>query len=111
MQSIYACGQEYFDSLRTNNHVEGWHHRLNNDLHNVTHPHFYIFIREIQNDYAYNAAISSRHSATGALAPRKKLFVNRNVRLHDLENRYKQQTLTLEEYLEKVMRLIGTKKY
>jgi hypothetical protein len=39
----------------------------------------------------------------------KKLFVNRNARLQDLENRYKQQTLTLEEYLDKVMRLIGIK--
>jgi hypothetical protein len=100
-----------FESLRTNNHVEGWHHRLNNDLNNINHPHFYLFIRAIQNDYAYNSAMSLRHLATGVLPPRKKLFVNRNVRLHDLENRYKQETLTLEEYLEKVMRLIGIKKF
>ncbi len=39
----------------------------------------------------------------------KKLFVNRNARLQDLENRYKQQNLTLEEYLDKLMRLIGIK--
>ncbi|CAF3969809.1 unnamed protein product, partial [Rotaria sp. Silwood1] len=97
--------------LRTNNHVEGWHHRLNNDLNNVVHPHFYLFIRAIQNDYAYNSAISSRHLATGKLPSRKKLYVNRNARLHNLEERFKQQTLTLEEYLEKVMRLIGIKKY
>ena len=50
-------------------------------------------------------------TAIGTLPPRKKLFVNRNSRLHDLENRYKQQTLTLEEYLEKVMKLIGIKKF
>ncbi|CAF1035928.1 unnamed protein product [Didymodactylos carnosus] len=95
---------------KTNNSLEGWHHRLNTDLNHIIHPHFYMFIRAIQNDYAYNSAISSRHTATGAIPPRKKLFVNRNARLHDLENRYKQQTLTLEEYLEKVMRLIGIKK-
>ncbi|CAF1103817.1 unnamed protein product [Rotaria sordida] len=100
-----------FKSLRTNNHVEGWHHRLNNDLNNVVHPHFYLFIRAIQNDYAYNSAISSRHLATGILPPRKKLFVNRNARLQNLEERFKQQTLTLNEYLEKVMQLIGIKKY
>ena len=39
-----------FRSLRTNNHLEGWYHRLNN----VVHPHFYLFIGAIQNDYAYN---------------------------------------------------------
>jgi hypothetical protein len=99
-----------FKSLRTNNHVEGWHHRLNNDL-NIVHPHFYIFIRAIQNDYAYNSAILSRHLATGVLPPRKKLFVNRNARLRNLEERFKQQALTLDEYLEKVMQLIGIKKY
>ena len=100
-----------FKSLRTNNHVEGWHHRLNNDLNNVVYPQFYLFIRTIQNDYAYNSAILSRHLATGILPPRKKLFVNRNTRLHNLEERFKQQTLTLDEYLEKVMGLIGIKKY
>ena len=30
-----------FKSLRTSNYVEGWHHRLNNDLNNVVYPHFY----------------------------------------------------------------------
>ena len=78
-----------FKSLRTNNHVEGWHHRLNNDLNNVVYPQFYLFIRTIQNDYAYNSAILSRHLATGILPPQKKLFVNRNTRLHNLEERFK----------------------
>ena len=96
-----------FKSLRTNNHVEEWHHRLNN----VVCPHFYLFIRAIQNDYAYNSEILSRHLATGILSPRKKLFVNRNTRLYNLEECFKQQTLTLDEYLEKVMRLIEIKKY
>ena len=75
------------------------------------YPHFYLFIRTIQNDYAYNSAISSRHLATGILPPWKKLLVNRNTRLHNLEECLKQQTLTLDEYLEKVMGLIGIKKY
>ncbi|CAF1155118.1 unnamed protein product [Didymodactylos carnosus] len=74
-------------------------------------PHFYMFIRAIQNDYAYNSAISSRPATTCTIPPRKKLSVNRNARLHDLENRYKQRRLILEECLEKVMRLIGIKKF
>jgi hypothetical protein len=52
-----------------------------------------------------------RHLATGVLPPRKKLFVNRNARLYNLEERFEQQALTLDEYLEKVMQLIGIKKY
>ncbi|CAF4221176.1 unnamed protein product [Rotaria sp. Silwood2] len=65
-----------FKSSTTNNHLEGCHHRLNNDLNNVVHPHFYLFILAIPNDYAYNSPISSRHLATGILPPRKKLFKN-----------------------------------
>ncbi|CAF3297135.1 unnamed protein product [Rotaria sp. Silwood2] len=61
-----------FKSSTTNNHLEGCHHRLNNDLNNVVHPHFYLFILAIPNDYAYNSPISSRHLATGILPPRKK---------------------------------------
>ncbi|CAF0812874.1 unnamed protein product [Didymodactylos carnosus] len=103
----------YFDfkSSRTNNSLEGWHHRLNFDLNHIIHPHFYMIIRAVQNNYAHNSAILSRHTATSTIPSRKKLFVNRNARLHDLENRYKQQTLTLQGYLEKVMRLIGIKKF
>ncbi|CAF1371580.1 unnamed protein product, partial [Didymodactylos carnosus] len=77
----------YFDfkSSKANNSLEGWEHRLNTDLNHIIHPHFYMFIRTIQNDYAYNSAILSRHTATSAIPPRrKKLFVNRNARLHDL---------------------------
>ncbi len=90
--------------------VKGWHHRLNNDL-NIVHPHFYLFIRAIQNEYAYNSAILSRHLATGVLPPQKKLSVNRNARLHNLEERFKQQALTLDEYLEKVIQINWNKKY
>ncbi len=45
------------------------------------------------------------------LPPRKKLYVNRNARLNDSEERFKQHTLTLDEYMNKVMKLIGIKKY
>ena len=51
---------------------------------------FYLFIRAIQNDYAYNSAVSSGHLATGILPSRKTLFVNRDARLHNLEERFKQ---------------------
>ena len=72
-------------------------------LNNVVHSHFYLFIRAIQNYYAYNSALLSCHLATGILPLRKKMFVNRNARVHNLEECFKQQILTLDEYFEKVM--------
>ncbi|CAF1015501.1 unnamed protein product [Rotaria sordida] len=56
----------------------------------------------IMDEYQDIEKIQARHLATGILPRRKKLFVNRNVRLHNLEERFKQQTLTLNEYLEKL---------
>ena len=75
------------------------------------HIFVYLFVQFKMISYAYNSAISSCHLAAGILPPRKKLFVNRNARLYNLEECFKQQTLTLDEYLEKAMRLIGLKKY
>ncbi|CAF1928065.1 unnamed protein product [Rotaria magnacalcarata] len=40
-----------------------------------------------------------------------RLCPGRAIQYGNLEERCKQQTLTLDEYLEKVMRLIGIKKY
>ena len=75
-----------FKSLRTNNHVKRWHHRLNN----VVYPRFYQFIHAIQNDYVYNSALLSRHLhvATDILPPWKKIFVNRNARLHKIQKNF-----------------------
>ena len=33
-----------FKSLRTNNHVERWHHRLNNDLKIMSNIHIFIYL-------------------------------------------------------------------
>ncbi|CAF0841155.1 unnamed protein product [Didymodactylos carnosus] len=68
--SLWNCFD--FKSSRTNNSLEGWHHRLNTDLNYIIHPHFCMYSRAIQNDYAYNSAISSRHTVTGTIPPRKK---------------------------------------
>ncbi|CAF3713684.1 unnamed protein product [Rotaria sp. Silwood1] len=107
---VYTLWNYYdFKNLRTNNSLDRWHHRLNSDLNNAVHPHFYVFIHAIQNDYAYNSAILSRHLQTGTLSPWKKLFVNRNARLNNLEERFKQNKLASHEYLEKIMQLIEIK--
>ncbi|CAF1293585.1 unnamed protein product, partial [Didymodactylos carnosus] len=80
----------YFDFLshRTNNNVEGWHCRLNSLLYHVHHPNIYVFVNSLKEDFAFNTAIITQTSATGATPSRKKLYVQRNTRILDLEKRF-----------------------
>ncbi|CAF2170309.1 unnamed protein product [Rotaria magnacalcarata] len=80
------------------------------DIDNIGEFYDYVTNTWIDNDPLFDSALS-RHLKTGALPPRKKLFANRNARLQNLEERFKQKTLTLDEYLTKVSQLIGMKKY
>ena len=44
-----------FDGARTNNGLEGRHHRLNTNL-STSNPNLYVLIDELKNDYAFNVA-------------------------------------------------------
>ena len=65
-----------------------------------------MFIRVIQNDCAYNSALLSSHLTTSVLPPRKTIFVIPNVRLQNLKEGFKKQTLILNENQERIMPLI-----
>ncbi|CAF0746747.1 unnamed protein product [Didymodactylos carnosus] len=52
----------------------------------------------LKEDFAFNTAIITQTSATGATPSRKKLYVQRNTRILDLEKRYKEYKLTLNEF-------------
>ncbi|CAF1635320.1 unnamed protein product [Didymodactylos carnosus] len=72
-----------------------------------------MFLRDktssLNEDFAFNTAIITQTSATGASL--KKLYVHRNTRILDLEKGYKEQKLTLNEYHGRSMKLTGIKNY
>ncbi|CAF1627912.1 unnamed protein product, partial [Didymodactylos carnosus] len=96
-----------FPGARTNNSVEGWHHRLNSQI-GVIHPNLYLFIKEIKDDYAFNVASVKQAAAQQRKVPRRKIYAIRNARILDLMERYKKGTLTKDDYLSKISKTIDS---
>ncbi|CAF0985676.1 unnamed protein product, partial [Didymodactylos carnosus] len=69
----------------------------------VHHPNFYVFLNSLKEDFAFNTAIITQTSATGATPSRKKLYVQRNTRILVLEKRYQEHKLTLNEFHDRIM--------
>ena len=97
-----------FNGARTNNGLEGWHHRLNSNVATST-PNIYVVIDELKKDYAYNMATLKQLENKTVKPLRRKAYVIRNERIHDLMNRYKQGSLSLNEYFIKISKTIGKK--
>ena len=45
----------FFQGLRTNNGLDGWHHRLNSNI-GSTNSNLYLVLEELKIDYIFNVA-------------------------------------------------------
>ena len=97
-----------FDSPRTTNGLEGWHHRLNSNI-GVINPNLYVVIEELKEDYAFNMATLKQLENNTNKLPRKKQFIFRNQRTMELITRYGKGALSLEDYVVNMCNTISTK--
>jgi hypothetical protein len=97
-----------FSGARTNNGLEGWHHRLNSNVATST-PNIYVVIDEFKKDYAYNMATIKQLENKAVKTPRRKQYMLRDQRIRDLMGRYKEDSLSLDEYFIKISKTIGKK--
>ena len=92
-----------FDSNgpRTNNHLEGWHNRLNSFL-GRRHPNIYQLMAFITKEQAViDIEILQLHS--GALAPpKKKMYIALECRIENLRQKYMSGELDIDEYLLRI---------
>ncbi|CAF3482734.1 unnamed protein product [Rotaria sp. Silwood2] len=99
-----------FHGLRTNNGLEGWHHRLNSNV-GATNPNLFLVLEEIKKDYIFNMATLKQVQHQENKQRRKKQYVLRNRRIINLMDRYANGTLTLNEYFIKISKTIGKKNH
>ena len=85
-----------FDGARTNNGLEGWHHRLNTNL-NTLDPNLYVVIDELKKDYTFTVASMKQIERQENKNPRKKMFLLRNRRILDLMNRHMNDSLSIDD--------------
>ncbi|CAF3303223.1 unnamed protein product [Rotaria socialis] len=98
-----------FNGPRTNNGLEGWHHRLNSNIATST-PNIYVVIDELKKDYAFNMTTTKQLENNTKKPQRRKQFMIRNERILNLMNRYETGSLSLDDYFIKISKTIGKKK-
>ena len=95
-----------FYGPRTNNGLEGWHHRLNSNIRTST-PNLYGVIEELKKDHAFNITTIKQVEWSMKKPPRNKKFVFRNEKILTLMKSYQEGTLSLTVYFNKISKTIG----
>ena len=90
---------------RTTNHVEGWHHKINNAL---THPdpNIYTIVSVFQNEQALNEAKHMQYSNGGKQAPRKRVYRELDNNLTKLKEKLVNCEIDLMHYTDSVSYLV-----
>ena len=97
-----------FDSNgpHTNNHLEGWHNRLNSFL-GRRHPNIYQLMEFITKEQAV-IDIEILQLQSGALAP-PKMYIALECRIENLQQKYMSGELDMDEYLLRIANNLGNR--
>lgn len=90
---------------RTTNHVEGWHHKINNLLYH-SHPNLYTLIDIIRKEQATNEVKLIQHANGGKQRPRKRLYREIDQRLGTLKQRLTDGEIDIIRYADAASYLI-----
>ena len=90
---------------RTTNHIEGWHHKLNNQLHKA-HPNLYIIIELLQKTQASNEIRLIQYAAGGKRKTRKLKYRMLDARLQQQKQRLTQGEVDVYQYTDIVSHLL-----
>ena len=87
------------DETRTNNAIEGWHHRLNGRIARA-HPNTHQLVATIKEEQAATD-MTIRHADQGMAPPRRRrVYRELQARLDRLLDQYQQGGLTTDQYLD-----------
>ena len=85
-------------SVRTNNHVEGWHSRLKKVV-GKAHPNIFEIVEVFKKESA-STEVSLAQLSAGAAPPRRRRRVLRRDRMvAELQQRFTSNSISLEDYL------------
>ena len=101
----YYC----FQGLRTNDGLEGWHHKLNSDI-GATNPNLYLVLEVLKNKYISNMATLAQVKHQENKQRRKKKYVLRHRRIINLMDGCANSLLTLDEYCIEISKIIEKRK-
>ncbi|XP_064596789.1 uncharacterized protein LOC135463460 [Liolophura sinensis] len=92
-------------AARTNNNVEGWHHRMNS-VAGKSHPNLFEFIRIIQREQTLTDLKISQLQAGGRFPPKRRKYRTQDEKLQRLKEQLQGEQLTLVEFADKASFLL-----
>ena len=93
---------------RTTNHVEGWHHKINNKV-NRSHPNIYALLEIIKREQQMNEIKMLQFQNGGRQQPRKRKYRFVDSRLATLKERLESGEIDLYVYADSASQLIKLK--
>ena len=100
--SLWCC---HGKDIRTNNAVEGWHHRFNRRV-NVTHPNVWVLLERVKTENTRTELLASQIDAGNRIPLGKATYSTLNQRVHVLEARRVAEEINDREFLSAVGRLL-----
>ena len=100
--SLWCCDGK---DMRTNNAVEGWHHRFNRRV-NVTHPNAWVLLERVKTENTRTELLESQIDAGNRIPVEKATYSTLNQRVHVLEARRVAEETNDLEFLSAVGRLL-----
>ena len=86
------------ETVRTNNHLEGWHSKLKKVV-GKAHPNIFEILEVFKKEQVMSE-VSMQQLVTGATPPRRaKKTVAKNKRIEELRSRFTTNAISLEEYV------------
>ena len=90
---------------RTTNHVDGWHHKINNLLRH-SHPNIYTLIDIIRKEKAVNEVKLFQHANGGKQRPRKRIYRELEVQHGKLKQKLTTGVLNIIDYADAASHLV-----
>lgn len=91
---------------RTNNHVEGWHKKLNT-VAGKTHPNVFEIVKVFQQEQAMTEVALQQLAVGGAIRRRNKFYRVKDTSIKRVKDKFVAGTYTLDEYIEQVSKWMG----
>ena len=86
------------DGPRTNNHVEGWHDKINRPA-GKSHPNIYELVELFKAEQAVTEVTLRQLEAGGVVAPTRRVFRLKEKRLRTIQEKFANNEYTLDEYI------------
>ena len=86
---------------RTNNHVEGWHNKITR-LAGKSHPNIYELVDLFKTEQAATEVTLRQLEAGGVLAPTRKAYRTKEIRLKTTQQKFTNDEYSLEQYITAV---------